>query len=103
MYQIFYSPEVSKVIKLRKLQWRGHDQRVDDIWIPERVFGGRPKGRRAVRKLRKRLADSVQEDSVSLLGFQNWMTRSLDRDFWRKDIMSAKVQNGLQCLGDNEW
>lgn len=42
-----------------------------------------------------RTNDSIDEDSASLLEFQNWRTRSMEQDGWRKDILRAKVQNSL--------
>lgn len=42
------------------------------IWIPKRAFKGRAEGRRLLRKLQKRWADSVYKDNLSLPEFRKW-------------------------------
>jgi endonuclease/exonuclease/phosphatase family metal-dependent hydrolase/ribosomal protein S28E/S33 len=95
LYTIFDDPEVSTLIKLRKLQWAGHVVRMDDERIPKRALKGKAEGKRPVGKPRKRWQDSIDADSKSLLRFSNWRTRSLDRDAWRRSIQEAKARLGL--------
>lgn len=50
LYQIFDSPEVSKIIKLHDLQWAGNVQRKDNTRVPTRVFEWKTEAQRPVRK-----------------------------------------------------
>lgn len=66
-------PEVSKIIKLWKLQGASHVQRTDDTRTSKRVFKER-----------------------------NSWTWSLDVDNWKKNINKVKVRNGLWSLEDDD-
>lgn len=62
------------MIRLRRLQWAGYVQWMEDgrilKKILKRVYGTRPKGRP-----RQRWEDSVDADSGTLLDIRNWRTR----------------------------
>lgn len=60
-FKIFDNPKVSKIIKVRKLQWIAHVLRMEDTGIFKRVFDGRSEKRKAVRKFRKRWADYARK------------------------------------------
>lgn len=57
------SSVASVVVKLRKFQWTGHVERMDDKRIPKRIFKGILKGRSPVGKPRKWWEHLVDEAS----------------------------------------
>ena len=66
IYDLFNEPKISTLVKLKRLQWAGHVQRMDEERIPNRVMTGVMFGRRPVGKARKRWMDSVKEDIYQL-------------------------------------
>jgi hypothetical protein len=54
IYTLYGYPELSAVIKLRRLQWAGHVQRMDSQSIPRLVMAGQMFGKRPVGKPKKR-------------------------------------------------
>ena len=95
LYSIFDDPEISTLIRLKKLEWAGHVERMDDDKIPKRLLKRHPEGRRPPGRPRTRWEDSIDADSESLLGLRNWRTRSLNRDDWRRRLREARAQLGL--------
>jgi hypothetical protein len=63
IYTLYGNPELSTVIKLGKLQWAGHEQRMESRSIPRMVMAGHMFGKRPVGKPKKRWMDAVKEDS----------------------------------------
>jgi hypothetical protein len=57
---MFKETEISIVVKLKRLQWAGHLQRMDEQNLPKRVFTGQKFGKRTVGKRKKRWIDSVE-------------------------------------------
>ena len=49
IYDLFKEPEISTLIKLKRLQWAGHVQRMNEGRIPKRVMTEVMSGRRQVR------------------------------------------------------
>ena len=93
LYQLYDELEVSKIVKLQRLQWAGHVQRMDDNRMPKKVMNAqRIDGARLRGRPRARWENSVGEDAHQLLGFRNWRTRSRNRDNWRSTIQAAKAR-----------
>jgi hypothetical protein len=63
IYTLYGDPELSKVIKLRRLQWAGHVQRM--------VMAGQVFGKRPVGNPKKRWMDAVKEDIYQTLSWRN--------------------------------
>jgi hypothetical protein len=84
-------PELSTVIKLRRLQWAGHAQRMESQSLPRMVMAGQMFGKRPVGKHKKRWMDAVKEDSYQILNWRNWEVKVQDRDEWRSRIKKAKA------------
>jgi hypothetical protein len=95
IYTLYGDPELSTVIKLRRLQWAGHAQRVESQTIPRMVMAGQMFGKRTVGKPKKRRMDAVKEDSCQILNCRNWEEKARDRDGWRSRIKKAKARFGL--------
>jgi hypothetical protein len=92
IYTLYGVPELSTVIKLRRLQWAGHVQRMESQSIPRMVMAGQMFGIRPIGKPKKRWMDAVKEDQI--LHWRNW-ENTRDRDGWRSGIKKAKAHFGL--------
>jgi hypothetical protein len=72
IYTLYGDPELSTVIKLRRLQLVGHVQRMESQSTPRMVMAGQMFGKRPVGKHKKRWMDAVKEDSYQILNWRNW-------------------------------
>jgi hypothetical protein len=100
-YTLYGDPELSTVIKLRRLQWAAHVQRMESQSIPRMVMAGQMFGKRPVGKPKKRWMDAVKEDSYQILNWRNWEVKAQDRDGGRE---SGRPRPALGCsaINDNE-
>jgi hypothetical protein len=80
-------------IKLKRLQWAGHVQRMNKERIPKKILYSTIGGRRRVGKPRNRWIDAVEEDAKKLMGVRNWKRRAQDREEWRGLIREAKARH----------
>jgi hypothetical protein len=92
---MYGEPELSTVIKLRRLQWAGHVQRMESESIPRMVMACQMFVKRPVGKPKKRWMDAVKEDSYQILNWKNWKVKARDRYEWRSRIKKAKARFGL--------
>jgi hypothetical protein len=79
--QLLKKPTITETIKLHRLRWFGHVQRMEENRIPKRVyeFGKtRPRGRP-----RNRREDEVREDG-RVVGGEEWQEKVYDREEWKK-------------------
>ena len=95
IYSLLDVPKLSTHIRLLRLQWAGHVQRMPDTRVPKRIFAGNPGGRRRVGRPRLRWMDGVSGDALELLGVRNWRSIAEDRVMWRQMIGEAKARYGL--------
>jgi hypothetical protein len=75
-------------IKLERLQWAGHIQRVEGKRIPERNFVGK----RSIGKIMKRWIGTVEIYCREILKLRNWKRKSLDRQVLRRHLKKAKTR-----------
>jgi hypothetical protein len=61
IYTLYGDSELSTIIKLRRLQWAGHVQRMESQSIPRMVMAGQMFGKRPVGKHNKRWMDGCCE------------------------------------------
>jgi hypothetical protein len=59
LFELYGEPDLVTCIKLKRLQWAGHVQRMEDTRIPKKVFKAKFEGVRSVGKPRKRWEDAV--------------------------------------------
>jgi hypothetical protein len=67
IYTLYRDPELSAVMKLRRLQWAGHVQRLESQSITRMVMAGQMSGKRPIGNPKKRWMDAVKEDSYQIL------------------------------------
>ncbi|PNF43171.1 hypothetical protein B7P43_G15655 [Cryptotermes secundus] len=80
-------------IKLKRLQWAGHVQRMDKERIPKKILYSTIGGRRRAGKPRTRWIDAVEEDAKKLMGVRNWKRAAQEREEWRGLIREAKARH----------
>jgi hypothetical protein len=80
---LYLSPNIVRVIKLRRMRWAGHVARMGEGKGVYRVLVGKPEGRRPVGRLRRRWKDNIKMD-LREVGCErvDWMELAQDRDRW---------------------
>jgi hypothetical protein len=96
IYTLYGDTETSTVIKLRRLQWAGHVQRMEGQSLPRMVMASQMFGKRPIGKPKKRWMDAVKEDIYQILKGRSLEVKAQDRDEWRSRIKKAnKARFGL--------
>lgn len=95
LYQIYDDIDLVTFVKLHRLRWAGHVERMPEERVAKKVFTGIIEGERPVGRPRKRWADAVAADAETLLHISNWRTSARNRDDWRKRLEEAKARVGL--------
>ncbi|PNF43056.1 hypothetical protein B7P43_G04739, partial [Cryptotermes secundus] len=93
LYKLYREPEISVTIKLKRLQWAGHLQRIDKERIPKKILYSTTGGRRRAGKPRTRWIDEVEEDAKKLMGVRNWKRAAQDREEWMGLVREAKARH----------
>jgi hypothetical protein len=68
---LYFSPNIFRVIKSRKMKWAGHVARMGTRRGAYRILVGKPKGKRPLGKTRRRLEEIVK-----------WIFRKWDWGAW---------------------
>jgi hypothetical protein len=92
---LYSSPNIIWVIKLRRLRWAGHVARMGDERGAYRILVGRPKGRRPLGRPRRRWEDTIKID-IWEVGWEdmNWIELAQDRVSWLSvvnEVMNIRV------------
>jgi hypothetical protein len=86
LYKLHGEPDLVPCIKLKRLQWAGHVQRMEGTQIPKTVLKAKFGGVSSVGKPRKRWEDVEQQDAARFLRCRNWKLVANDRTLWRQKI-----------------
>jgi len=62
LIDVYSSPNIVRVIKSRRKRWAGHVARMGEERGVNRVFVGRPEGRRPLGRPRRRWVDNIRLD-----------------------------------------
>jgi hypothetical protein len=95
IYNKSKSPNIVTVIRIGRLEWRGHVAGMDAARTVKNLLegkpgGGRKKGRPALRWV------GVDESDLRNVGVKRWRSRALDRTEWASVVREAKSRlNGL--------
>jgi hypothetical protein len=92
---LYSSPNITRVIKSRRMRWAGHAARMGEKRGAYRILVGRPEGRRPLGRPRRRWEDNIKIDlrEVGWVGM-NWIELAQDRDRWRalvNAVMNLRV------------
>jgi len=77
----YFSPNIVRVIKSRRMKWAGHVARMGEERGVYRVLVGKPEGRRPLGRPRRRWVDNIRTDLQEVeCGYFDWIGQAQDRD-----------------------
>jgi len=81
---LYSSPNIVRVIKLRRMRWAGHVARMGEEKGLYRVLVGKLEGRRQLGRPRRRWVDNIRMDLQEVgCVYIDWIELARDRDRWR--------------------
>ena len=95
---LYSSPNIVRVIKLRRMRWAGHVARMREERGVCRVLVGKPEGKRPLERPRRRWVDNIRMDLQEVgCGYVDWIGLAQDRDRWRT-LVSAVMNLSSDLL-----
>ena len=92
---LYCSPNIVRVIKLRRMRWAGHVAHMGEERGAYRVLVGKPEGKRPLGRPRRRWADNIRMHLQEVgCGYVEWIGLAQDRDRWRtlvSAVMNLRV------------
>jgi len=92
---LYSSPNIVWVIKLRRMRWAGHVAHMGEGRGVYRVLVGKPEGKRPMGRPRHRWVDNIGMDLQEVgCGYMDWIGLAQDRDSWRtlvRAVMNLRV------------
>ena len=89
-------PNIVRVVKSRRMRWKGHVARMGEGRVVHRVLVGKPDGKRPLGRPRRRWEDNIKMDMQEVgEGGGNWMELVEDRERWRA-LVSTVMNFGVQ-------
>ena len=80
----YCSPNIVRMIKLRRMRWAGHMACMGEERGMYRVLLVKPEGRRPLGRHRRRWVDNIRMDLRKAgCGYMDWIGLAQDRDRWR--------------------
>jgi hypothetical protein len=89
IYAILKKPTITETIRLNRLRWFGHVQRMEENRISKRVLYMNLETRRPRGRPRNRWQDEVREDG-RMVGGEVWQDKVYDRKEWKKLLRTAR-------------
>jgi hypothetical protein len=84
------SPNIIRIIKLRRMRWAGHVVRIDEKRNAYRLCVGKPEGKGTLGRPRRRWVDNVKMDLGEVgWGDVDWIGLAQDRNRWRGLVNSV--------------
>jgi hypothetical protein len=99
VYELHKGPDLVTCIKIRRLSWSGHIQRMENTRIPKKALNAKFVGTRTAGRPRGSWEDAVRRDAAGMVQCRNWKRTANDRTTWRQKIEDAKAQCGLWAIG----
>jgi hypothetical protein len=59
---LYSLPNIVRVVKLRRMRWAGHVERMGEVRGVHRVLVGKPEGKRPLGRPRRRREDNIKID-----------------------------------------
>jgi hypothetical protein len=84
LHDLYFSPNIIRIIKSRRMRWAGHVARMGEKRNAYRLLAGKPKGKRQLGGPRRRWVDNIRMDLGEIgWGGVDWIGLAQDRDKWR--------------------
>ena len=81
---LYRSRKIFRVIKLRRMRWVGNVARMGGWMVVYRVLLGKPEGKRALGRPRRKREDNIKMDLQEVgCVVMDWIELAQDRDRWR--------------------
>jgi hypothetical protein len=78
---LYFSPNIVRVIKSRRIRWAGHVARMGEERVFYRALLGKPEGRRPLGRPRRRWVDNIRMDLQEVRsGYMDWIGLAHYRD-----------------------
>jgi hypothetical protein len=95
IYAILKKRTRTETIKLRRLRWLGHVQRMEVNRIPKRVLYMNSESTAPKERPRNRWQDEVREDG-RIVGGEEWQEKVYNKEEWKKLLRTARNRRILQ-------
>jgi hypothetical protein len=89
IYAIVKNPTITETIRLNRLRWFGHVQRMEGNRIPKRVVYMNLGTKRLRGRPRNRWEDDVRENG-QIVGGEGWQEKIHNREEWKKLLRTAR-------------
>jgi hypothetical protein len=84
LHNLYSSPSLIRMIKSRRMRWVGHVAQMGAKRSAYRILGGKPEGKRALGRPRRRWVDNIKMNLREIRwGGMDWIVLAQDRDKWR--------------------
>jgi hypothetical protein len=95
LHTLYYSLNIVRVIKARRMMWAGHVARRGEESGVYRFLVGRPEGKRPLGRSRRRWEDNIKMDLREIgINGENWIQLAQDRVQWQacvNTVMNLRV------------
>ena len=87
---LYSSPNIVRVIKLRRTRWAGHVAHMGEERGVNRVLVGKPEGKRPLERPGRRWVDNIRMDVQEVgCGYMDWIGLAQDSDRWRTLVIAV--------------
>ena len=87
-------PTITETVRLNRLRWFGHVQRMEEKRIPQKVLYMSSETVRLRGRPRNRWQDEMREDG-RLVGGKGWKERLYNREEWKKLLRTPRNRRTL--------
>jgi len=95
IYARVKKPSIIETVRLNRLRWFGHVQRMEESRIPNRVLHMNLGTTRLRGRPRNRWQDEVRDDG-RVVGGEGWQDKVHNREEWKKLLRTARNRRVLQ-------
>jgi hypothetical protein len=85
---------IVKWIKGQRISWLDHLERMEEDWMPKKIFTQELEGRRRRGRPTKGWKEAIERD-LQVLGVRRWREFVTDRQKWKDIVRQANAHSGL--------